>query len=301
MCQTFVYLYCYINIIYSFLSFFLLSTHTSSLPYPLYPILNSHIDIISSFPPYPFLYPHILHIFLSSPLSQISYLLYPLYSLLYPYIDTIPFFSLFLLFLTDNDSDNGVTILFDGQKQYPTAKVTVDFTFVEHTAFDCIEIIGICIPFEIAQKNKIPLLKDYQTDQRQQNDLKSSEKDQKSQKSLGSDKTPKFPEASITEMPSSSFNSPAPTQNHGNSNTGSSTVGLYSMSHEEKRLLPIIRVFVAAKVFYERIIINKKMKDKKKRRTEQVVLTVGSKMAQNMAAQSLLGTTRRLILIYWHM
>ena len=67
------------------------------------------------------------------------------------------------------------------------------------------------------------------------------------------------------------------------------TTGLYNMTLEEKQSLPIIRVFIAAKVFYERIIINKKVKDKKNRRMEQV-MTVRSKLTQNMAAQSLLGT-----------
>jgi hypothetical protein len=39
----------------------------------------------------------------------------------------------------------GVITLFDGQKQYPLAKVGVDFLFVEHLQFDCIEIIGMYV------------------------------------------------------------------------------------------------------------------------------------------------------------
>ena len=60
------------------------------------------------------------------------------------------------------------------------------------------------------------------------------------------------------------------------------------MTHEERRLLPIIRVLISAKSFYENIIANKKQKDKKNRRAEQT-LVMNSKILQNMAAQSLLG------------
>ena len=60
------------------------------------------------------------------------------------------------------------------------------------------------------------------------------------------------------------------------------------MTYEERRLLPIIRVLISAKSFYENIIANKKQKDKKNRRAEQTVV-MNSKMLQNMAAQSLLG------------
>ena len=62
------------------------------------------------------------------------------------------YFPAFII-LGEDDLD-GIIILFDGQKQYPTPKVTVDFTFVEHTEYDCIEIIAICIPFEIFHANK---------------------------------------------------------------------------------------------------------------------------------------------------
>ena len=60
------------------------------------------------------------------------------------------------------------------------------------------------------------------------------------------------------------------------------------MTYEERRLLPIIRVLISAKSFYENIIANKKQKDKKNRRAEQT-LVMNSKILQNMAAQSLLG------------
>ena len=35
--------------------------------------------------------------------------------------------------------------MFDGQKQYPVAMASVDFLFVEHTQYNCIEIIGVCV------------------------------------------------------------------------------------------------------------------------------------------------------------
>ena len=39
----------------------------------------------------------------------------------------------------------GLITLFDGQKQYPVAKASVDFLFVEHVQYNCIEIIGVCV------------------------------------------------------------------------------------------------------------------------------------------------------------
>ena len=39
----------------------------------------------------------------------------------------------------------GVLTLFEGHKNYPTLKTHVDYTFVEHVEFNCIEIIGYCL------------------------------------------------------------------------------------------------------------------------------------------------------------
>jgi hypothetical protein len=168
-------------------------------------------------------------------------------------------------------SDEGVAILFDGQKQYPAATVTVDFTFVDHLEHDCIEIIGICIPFEtriaraelgrnqsagVAVKAEISAAL-------QRLNLSHSD----------------------TETPT-----PAPTAASSSALLGASaaTTGLYSMTYEERQSLPVIRVLISAKSFYEKIIANKKLKDKKNRRAEQTMV-INSKMTQNMAAQSLLG------------
>ena len=161
--------------------------------------------------------------------------------------------------------EDGVSILFDGQKQYPSAKVTVDFTFVDHLEFDCIEIIGICIPFENVSK----IAKD-----------KEKEKDKEKLKNTDLVVNPDM-SAAIK-----AFSQPI----SGNPilNAGTSMVGLYNMTSEEKQLLPIIRIFISAKSFYEKIISNKKIKDKKNKRAEQV-MSVNSKLTHNMAANSLLG------------
>ena len=186
------------------------------------------------------------------------------------------FYNIFIILV--NSEPEGISILYDGQKQYPTAKVTVDFTFVEHTEFDCIEIIGICIPFESISKNASA----------------DSDKNNLNITAINSIDKIKSNRPVSSELSSSSFCSPVrPKSMESKSleyllNSGGTT-GLYNMTLEEKQSLPIIRVFIAAKVFYERIIINKKVKDKKNRRMEQV-MTVRSKLTQNMAAQSLLGT-----------
>ena len=154
---------------------------------------------------------------------------------------------------------------------------------MEHTEFDCIEIIGICIPFENISKNE-NILKTSSTD---------GDKIILNNGGVNSIDKIKSTQPFSTELSSSSFCSPIrPRSMESKSleyllNSGNTT-GLYNMTLEEKQSLPIIRVFIAAKVFYERIIINKKVKDKKNRRMEQV-MTVRSKLTQNMAAQSLLG------------
>jgi hypothetical protein len=51
------------------------------------------------------------------------------------------------------NSSLGLITLFDGQKHYPVAKVSVDFLFVEHTQYDCIEIIGTCVPTAVRNNN----------------------------------------------------------------------------------------------------------------------------------------------------
>jgi hypothetical protein len=167
-------------------------------------------------------------------------------------------------------------ILFDGQKQYPMAKVTVDFTFVEHLDHDCIEIIGICIPFENIQKTNS------KTDK---NNNYNGEC--KNTTVVINSIIPDFGATPITP-PHTHTQGVVVSSSNSVINAGLTTVGLYSMTNEEKQLLPIIRIYIAAKAFYEKIILNKKMKDKKNRRTEQV-LTLNSKLTQNMASQSLLG------------
>ena len=234
------------------------------------------------------------------------------------------YFPVFII-LGEDDLD-GIIILFDGQKQYPTPKVTVDFTFVEHTEYDCIEIIAICIPFETfyankndhknesKNENKIDKIEN-KIDQKLENKSKNeseiklqlsmekTEKVEKPEKTEKTDKTEtgekgeknekseKTGKPVKMEFSANSFNSPHPSKTLLTKNLTSGknqNGGLYSMSIEEKRLLPLIRVFIAAKVFYERIITNKKIKDKRKKRTEQA-MAVGSKLTQNMASQSLLG------------
>ena len=160
-----------------------------------------------------------------------------------------------------------MTILFDGQKQYPAAKVTVDFTFVDHLEHDCIEIIGICIPFE-ARTSKTGINKNH-------SEAKNTGVAVKKEISAAFQRL----NLSLSDTPaSSSFLLSA----------GTATTGLYNMTCEERRLLPLIRVLIAAKSFYEKMIANKKLKDKKNRRAEQT-LVMNSKLVQNMAAQSLLG------------
>jgi len=41
---------------------------------------------------------------------------------------------------------DGILPLFDGQKNYPQLKITVDYSIVEHCEHNCIEVIGICLP-----------------------------------------------------------------------------------------------------------------------------------------------------------
>ena len=168
-------------------------------------------------------------------------------------------------------SEEGVAILFDGQKQYPTAKVTVDFTFVDHLEHDCIEIIGICIPFETRIAR--PELSGNQ----------SAGVAVKAEISAALQRLNLFHSDTITPAP-------APTVASSSALLGASaaTTGLYSMTYEERQSLPVIRILISAKLFYEKIIANKKLKDKKNRRAEQTMV-INSKMTQNMAAQSLLG------------
>ena len=229
----------------------------------------------------------------------------------------LSYFIFFLLFLISGNSEpDGISILFDGQKQYPSAKVTVDFTFVEHTEFDCIEIIGICIPFESINKmmsnekgssndnntfsndninnsNDNNTISDDTNDN--YNDINNSNNNSNNNINITYDNL-KITSPKNTDFSISSFNSPFRSKGIESKNleylfsSGKATIGLYNMTLDEKQSLPIIRVFIAAKVFYERIITNKKVKDKKNRRVEQV-MTVRSKLTQNMAAQSLLGNS----------
>ena len=41
---------------------------------------------------------------------------------------------------------DGILPLFEGQKNYPQLKITVDYSIVEHCEHNCIEVIGICLP-----------------------------------------------------------------------------------------------------------------------------------------------------------
>ena len=41
---------------------------------------------------------------------------------------------------------DGILPLFEGQKNYPQLKITVDYSIVEHCDHNCIEVIGICLP-----------------------------------------------------------------------------------------------------------------------------------------------------------
>ena len=167
--------------------------------------------------------------------------------------------------------DEVVAILFDGQKQYPAAKVTVDFTFVDHLEHDCIEIIGICIPFE-TRIARAELSENYTAGVAVKAEISAAL--QRLNLSLSHTVTP----------------TPTPTPASSSALLGASaaTTGLYSMTYEERQLLPVIRVLISAKSFYEKILANKKLKDKKNRRAEQTMV-INSKMTQNMAAQSLLG------------
>ena len=144
----------------------------------------------------------------------------------------------------------------------------MDFTFVDHLEFDCIEIIGICIPFENVSKIG-----------------KEKERDREKEK----EKTKNTDSVGNSDMSAAikAFSSQPPINGNPILNAGTSMVGLYNMSREEKQLLPIIRIFISAKSFYEKIISNKKAKDKKNKRTEQV-MSVNSKLTRNMAANSLL-------------
>mmetsp|Transcript_263 Transcript_263/g.316 ORF Transcript_263/g.316 Transcript_263/m.316 type:complete len:836 (-) Transcript_263:82-2589(-) len=118
----------------------------------------------------------------------------------------------------------GVIILFDGQKQYPQAKVGVDFLFVEHLQFDCIEIIGTFVPFA---------------------------------KDLNRDTSK---ESSFSQRDGSVDGKPHQT----------------------------IRMYISATAFYTKVIADKKAKDKKNRRVEQI-MNKGSKLTQNIAVTILLG------------
>ena len=169
------------------------------------------------------------------------------------------------------------------------AKVTVDFTFVEHLDHDCIEIIGICIPFENIQKTSTKSDKNNISINNNNNNNNNSEN--KNTTVVINSIVPDFgtiqntPPHPHTHTPSQGI---VVSSSNSVINAGLTTVGLYSMTNEEKQLLPIIRIYIAAKAFYEKIISNKKLKDKKNRRVEQV-LTLNSKLTQNMASQSLLG------------
>lgn len=46
----------------------------------------------------------------------------------------------------ENATIDGVLPLFEGQKNYPQLKITVDYSIVEHCEHNCIEVIGICMP-----------------------------------------------------------------------------------------------------------------------------------------------------------
>ena len=168
-------------------------------------------------------------------------------------------------------SDEGVAILFDGQKQYPAAKVTVDFTFVDHLEHDCIEIIGICIPFETRIARA---------------ELSGN---QSAGVTVKAEISAALQRLNLSH-PDTITPTAAPTAASSSALLGASaaTTGLYSMTYEERQSLPVIRVLISAKSFYEKIISNKKLKDKKNRRAEQTMV-INSKMTQNMAAQSLLG------------
>ena len=41
---------------------------------------------------------------------------------------------------------DGILPIFEGQKNYPQLKITVDYSIVEHCEHNCIEVIGICLP-----------------------------------------------------------------------------------------------------------------------------------------------------------
>ena len=80
-------------------------------------------------------------------------------------------------------------------------------------------------------------------------------------------------------------------QNHGNGNgncSGNGTSGSKSLVGADGKCYQVVRMYVTAKSFYEKVISDKKAKDKKNRRAEQV-MTQGSKLTQNMAVTVLLG------------
>jgi hypothetical protein len=86
-------------------------------------------------------------------------------------------------------------------------------------------------------------------------------------------------------------------QNHGNSNgngtgngngNGNGNGGSKRLIGADGKCYQVVRMYVTAKAFYEKVISDKKAKDKKNRRAEQV-MAQGSKLTQNMAVTVLLG------------
>ena len=148
----------------------------------------------------------------------------------------------------------GLIILFDGQKQYPQVKASVDYLFVEHIQHNCIEIIGTCVPTVLTSNTN-------------------------SNTNTNSANTGN----------NSSGNSVGNNNNIGNSNSSSnnSSSGSGLSVQSQNSTLQTVRMFVSAKIFYEKVINDKKAKDKKNRRAEQA-MTQGSKLTQNMAVTVLL-------------
>jgi hypothetical protein len=78
-------------------------------------------------------------------------------------------------------------------------------------------------------------------------------------------------------------------QNHGNgTGNGNGNGGNKSLVGADGKCYQVVRMYVQAKTFYEKIISDKKAKDKKNRRAEQV-MAQGTKLTQNMAVTVLLG------------